>query len=323
MHRFSIIVPMLGDRRLFDDTLASVLRYRPRSSQVIVAHDGTYDDPYRLDEEVDFVSISNRANLVPLFYCAVGESTGTYVALIRPGIQLDEGWDEHIESTFEETSAGSVSPVIVTPAKPQTIVAAGVSAGLGLTRKTVASKTRIAPRTTGRIAPLGPTSWAAFYRRSALEQVGPGAINLDPHYLDLDLAMSLDSIGYSSAFCPECVVEVERSTLIERELTIPHGRSAQRAFRRHATLPGSGSSVLRSVSTFASELLLSTVLPWKFQHAIGRLGAWKMAKTDRHFSQHLSQLAAEIRQREELGLGIHRADKSCNSHYRETSRRAA
>ncbi len=293
MHRFSIIVPMLDDRRLFDDTLASVLRYRPSSSQVIVAHDGTYDDPYSLGTEVDFVSTSSRANLVHLFNCALRESTGDYIALIRPGVELTNGWEVPVQMRFEDANVASVAPIVVSPAQPQTIIAAGVVPGFGFRRRIEGSGSKIAPRTIRRLAPLGPTSWAAFYRRSVLEQIGVCADQLDPLYLDADIALSLKTIGYECDFCPECIVQVERRILVERELDMPYGKSAQRAYRRHSAQSGSGSSLFRSGCAFAQDILLAPFQPWRLRHAIGRLGAWTKAGIDREYADHLWQLSHE------------------------------
>ena len=318
MNRFSIIVPLLDDRRMFDDSLASVLRYRPSSSQVIVVHDGTYDDPYGLGGEVDLVSTSSRADLVRLFNCALPETTGDYVALIRPGVELASGWNESVELKFKDPNTASVVPILVTPARQQTIVAAGITHGFGFRRRLVGAKSKIAPRTIRQTAPLGPTSWAAFYRRSALEQIGTCAERLDAHYLDVDIALSLRTIGYACDFCPDCVLEVERSALIERELTLPHGRSSQRAYRRHAARSGSTSSWFQATCAFTQELLLSAFQPGRLHHALGRLGAWTTAGLDRDYADHLAQLAHAHRQRAESGLGIR--EPGINS---SPSRRAA
>ena len=61
MSRFSIVIPIDGDDRRqneiqrFEDTLASVLRSRPRESQIIVVHNGRYEDPHGLGSEVDWI----------------------------------------------------------------------------------------------------------------------------------------------------------------------------------------------------------------------------------------------------------------------------
>ena len=302
MYRFSIIIPVLGDRRLFDDTLASVLRYRSQSCEVIVVHDGTYEDPYGLDGEVKFISNQRRANLIRFFNFGIDQSSGELIALIRPGIELDEGWHSEIEESFEDQNIGSVAPIIVTTSEPDTIVAAGVTKRFGFNRDVEGASQKIARRTLDRIAPLGPTSWAAFYRRSALEMIETIGEELDACYLDLDLALSLKTLGFETRVCDHCVVSIERPKLIEKELASPHGQSAQRAYTRHEAQTGTTSSIFQSACAFAKEVVTSPFRPVLFQHAILRLGALGKINTDQHFAQQLALEAKLKRHKETLGV---------------------
>jgi cellulose synthase/poly-beta-1,6-N-acetylglucosamine synthase-like glycosyltransferase len=291
MHRFSIIIPLLGDRRLFDDTLASVLRYQPEASQIIVVHDGTYDNPHQIQDEVDLVTSSSGGGLIRCFNSALNEATGETIALLRPGIQLKDGWSLPIQTAFQDPQVASVSPMIVQPGERALMVAAGINKGSGYRRQIIGSKTKIAPRTLRRISPLGPTTWAAFYRRESIAQLGVCGEEMQAHYLDVDLALSLETIGYRCEFCPDCVVEIEEPALITDELVLPHGSSAQRAFRRH----GSNESLAQSLLAFAGEIISSPVEPWKFRHAIERLKAQPWETLDRQYAELLSILARQRR----------------------------
>ena len=114
MQTFSMILPILGDYDLFEDTVASVLRHRPAGTQIIVAHDGKYEDPYDLaGDQVEFVSINRRAKLIRLFNAGVKRATGDIVGFLRPGTELSEGWHQPVLETFSDPEIGSVAPVIV------------------------------------------------------------------------------------------------------------------------------------------------------------------------------------------------------------------
>lgn len=285
MARFSIIVPYMGDINLFDETLASILRYRPDGCQVVVAHDGCYANDHHLTNEVDF-AISSKAQLIRLFNCGVRSATGEFIAFIRPGIELDESWHIPVAKAFHgDPNIGAVSPAIMSPLKPSRLVSAGVDKDFGYCRRLVGSNSSTAGRKMRKFSPLGPTSWAAFYRRSVLEVVGTCDEQLDPVYLDLDLAMSINKLEYRCQFAPDCTVSIDRSTPIRRESTLAHGRSAQRATRRHSKNNSLGSSLL----TITSELVRSPMQPWLFQHAVQRFGAGKMADIDRHFCEKISR----------------------------------
>jgi hypothetical protein len=308
MQRFSIIVPVLGDRRLLDDTLASVLRYRSESCQVVVVHDGTYDDPYGLEGEIELASISRRSQLIRLFNCGLSQATGDLIALIRPGVELDEGWNDAVESSFADPQVGCVTPLIVTPAEPTVMVAAGVKKGFGFRRQLVGNQKKLAPRTLRRMAPAGPTSWAAFYRRSALDQLGPIDEQLDPHYLDLEIALGLATLGYKNAISEDCLVDAERAMLVLRESELPHGKSAQRALRRHVRENGSLGVLAQSACALVHEIITSPLQPSRFLHALQRLTTWGWASDDREFADRL-RIAAETNRRLNLtGLRIRKPD---------------
>ena len=78
----------MGDERLFDQTLASILRNRSAKSEILVIHDGTYQDPHGLSDEITFASTEKRPDLIAMFNRGVSLATGDLLALIRPGIVI-------------------------------------------------------------------------------------------------------------------------------------------------------------------------------------------------------------------------------------------
>ena len=97
--------------------MASVLRSRPRQAQIIVVHDGSYEDPHGLGSEIDWV-VETSSNLASQFDLGVSASRGDLIVLIRPGVELDEGWDSSIEEAFEDPQVGSLTPLIVPSSRP-------------------------------------------------------------------------------------------------------------------------------------------------------------------------------------------------------------
>ena len=57
MPRLSIVVFCFHDTQLLEETLVSVLQNRPDNSEVLVMHDGTYEDPYDLADELSLIHI--------------------------------------------------------------------------------------------------------------------------------------------------------------------------------------------------------------------------------------------------------------------------
>ncbi len=290
MPRFSIIIPLMGDERLFDQTLASILRDRSPSSEILVIHDGTYQDPHQLGDEITFVSTEKRCDLIAMFNLGVSLSSGDFIAFIRPGMELSPNWQLTVEDAFQKPHIASVSPLITTPAEPHKIVTAGVEAGTGFQRKLTGARWRTTPAKLKRVSPLGPTSWAAFYRRSAIEQIHPISENLSSVFLDQEIAMSLRTIGMGTKFSPETNLEVERAGLITGEQKLAHGQSAQRTYRRQSV---AGASTLRTASLIVWDLLNAPLQPWRLHQAGGRISAVLHRREDREYGAYLTKLASE------------------------------
>lgn len=296
MSRFSIIIPLLKNLSLFEDSLASALRYRCEACQIIVAHAGQYDDPYGLAKEVDFVAADPNANLIQLFNAGTKVARGEFVALLRAGIQLDENWDTAVAASFANPDVGSVAPVIVSPDNPSRLVAAGINHSSAYNRRLVGVNNRVSAKRSAKLKPLGPTSWAAFYRGSLLTAIGEFDEQLDPLYLDLDLALTLQQLDFSCVHTPDCIVTIEDSQAIIAESRQSHGRSAQRAFARHSNLTASQTRTQTTVGILKE---LATI-PWRpanLKHAVQRFGAGRYLESDQH---HVSLLSVLSSQRERL-----------------------
>ncbi len=200
-----------------------------RIAQVIVVHDGSYEDPYQLGEEVDWVSIDGRPQLIRLFNRGLQAANGQWIVLIRPGVQIDENWQAAVEDAIDNSHVGCVAPIIVNVNRPTKIIAAGVHSDRFNNRILLATQVRIASKCLASISPLGPTCWLAVYRRDLLSAIGPLDERMDPHYMDLDIALALKQLGFKCALQPDLIGEVESELPIRREAALPHGLSAQRA----------------------------------------------------------------------------------------------
>jgi hypothetical protein len=295
---FSIIIPMIGREQSFDDTLASVLRSQPSGSQIIVAHDGSYTDPYDLRREVTFVkSDSSSDNIAALLNAAIKVATCPLTAIVRPGIEAPENWSEPVFEAFKRPAVGSVAGPIVNANDSDRVLAGGVDVGPGMNRKLAGVRKRLGKRATQRLNPLGPTLWAGFYRTSVLQTVAPLCEQMDANYVDADLALAAGTLGMSCHWLPEVIFETSDSNDIQKEARLPHGRSAQRAYRRHGLSSGIAQRVFRS----GIEALAATVIPGSLSHALGRLFAGQR-RVDASFHARISGMSESSEQRSTLHL---------------------
>ena len=275
----SIVVPHLGTVSELEDTLASILRYKMASSEIVVVTDGSYRDPHGIGGEVKFVDAPADSNLGGYLGVALRHSIAPVVGLIRPGVQIDEGWQESVIPTFEYESIACVSPLIVAETNPTRVLTAGVNVARGFRRKIVGQGVRVG-RKADRLSPLGPSSWAAFYRRSALDRLGTPDSQLDSVYLDLDIALGLQALGLRSVLRTECVFTIEDAELIVAETTMPHGNAAARANARYAA----GKSTMMES---AIELATVPFKPWLFKHVMGKFSARSMKDVDEAYRRRL------------------------------------
>ena len=85
MPRLSIIIPVLGNLELLEDTLVSVLENRPDSCEIIVVLDEVYEDPYELKDEIRFDRAPPGAGLVAGANLAIGLSRARRSAVLPVG----------------------------------------------------------------------------------------------------------------------------------------------------------------------------------------------------------------------------------------------
>ena len=235
---FSIIIPNVGPERAFDDTLASVLRSQSAQCQIIVAHDGSYSDPYDLRREVTFAqpdsSSNDMSSLPALLNAAIQASTCPLTLVLRPGTELPESWIVSVASAFEDPSVGSVAVPVVHAEKPDRIVTGGITLGAGLNRQLIGAGQRLKKRSTAKFKPVGPTLWAGLYRTSLLKTVAPLCERMEASYLDADIALASRTLKLSCRWLPEVVFNTQDAKSSQSEARQPHGRSAQRSTRCHS-----------------------------------------------------------------------------------------
>ena len=110
MQRLSIIVPLMGDLKRFEDTLVSVLENQPERSEVVVVLNGPYDDPYELRGEVKFVEAPQGADLVDCFACGLAASSAPVVHMIAAGFEATPGWADAALARFAGARHGRCGP---------------------------------------------------------------------------------------------------------------------------------------------------------------------------------------------------------------------
>ena len=239
----SVVVPFNGDEARFDATLASLLQHRYRRCEIVIAHDGSWDDRWSIadEEQLKTVVVDTReASASELIAAAVAVAQGDVVGICQPGIHVAAQWQPQILAAFIDPAVAAVSPTIVDGRRPDTIIAAGVTHDRRQNRMLVGEECRTSSTTAGRLNPIGPTIWSAFYRRSFLAAIGGVDTSVDAMYLDLDLALSVQALGLRTAWAQTCQVTPVGVMVAVRS----------RSWTRVWCLPQSNAKLLRSVAPF-------------------------------------------------------------------------
>src|SRR5215469_5135348 len=145
--RLSIIIPTLGNWEVLENTLVSVLQNRPSLSEVVVVHNSHYEDPYDLKDEVRFVEAPSGSRLVDLINAGLAAARSELIHVLACGAVVDDGC---------EWLPG------------------------GRERAHVSGRSSSDLETNGRWT--GPDTVVAFYRRSALGEVGTFDATLSPTF---------------------------------------------------------------------------------------------------------------------------------------------
>lgn len=289
MCRFSIVVPLYGKVTEFEDTLASVLRHRPPGSQIVVAHDGSYDDPHDLKNEVEFVAGCPSKKLAAFLNAAFSLAEGEITVLIRPGVELDESWEVSVGPEFEDASVGAIAPLIVSSQRPSRIALAGIRTDRTFSRSHVGVGKKVTSRVTRNTKPLGPSSWLGAYRTELLVAIGLLDENLDDVFVDAELALSINRAGFESRLVYQFTGYVESEERLIADSTAAHGKSSQRAAVKFA-----GGEPASIFSNCINDFVRIPFRPWRFRHMLQRLGARPSLRADQQFAARLALVNQEM-----------------------------
>ena len=164
--QLSIVVPVFGDSAAFEATLVSVLENQPSCSEVIVAHDGSYDDPFDLADEVRLVE-SQASTFGSLVGSASHQARGRFVHVLGGGLLATEGWTDSAVHLFDHFDTAAVSPLIQYRGTGE-LIAAGWKNRLGRLMEpslSVPKEDQYSSRTVGAYLP------ASFWRRDVLRSL--------------------------------------------------------------------------------------------------------------------------------------------------------
>lgn len=256
MPRLSIVIPVCGNLKRLEDTLVSVLENRPDDSEILVVLDDSYDDPYNLKDEIRFIEASRGASLAAIIRLGIEASQAPVVHVLACGALVQEGWTDAALPHFADPWVAAVSPLVLELENPERVVSAGVTYCRGGRARVLGRGQPVQAAAQDRALVLGPRATAAFYRKAALDMVGPLADLASEELAAVDVALRLAYVGFRTVREPGCTLQAARTSTPWRG-ALRRAFHAERLFWRWAPCFGFLGSLPAHATTVALELLWS------------------------------------------------------------------
>ncbi len=290
MPNLSILIPCNACGEALETTLASVLQNRPADCEVLVVHQGPYDDPYDLKGEVRFVPVASGLGLAETINAGVEAAEGEVLHVLQCGVEIEDGWTRAALLHFEDPRVAAVSPVVLNADDREKVVTVGAAYGSAGTRRECAAGASIRSRKLSQTRIVGPTLLAAFYRRSAVGALSGFDRSVGDQLADVDLAMSLRAAMYRSIIEPDSRV-YSRVPLQARASEFQVGRYAERLFWRHAPAVGWAKALLLHPLAITADFLRAIRRPASLTRLIGRAAAWLEIRRYRNHYERLQTVS--------------------------------
>jgi hypothetical protein len=257
--QLSIVVPIGRDLASFESSLISVLENQPEGSEVLVAHDGSYDDPFDLADEVRFV-VADSGDTVDLVGVAAREARGRFVHVLSEGLRATCGWTDSALECFDHFDTGVVVPVIRV-ATTGSVLAAGWSDGdYGLCRNAAQGLQSVSS-----LKGVGAFLQASFWRRDLLRNLQfafDGRASLEAsvayHYL-------VRQAGWKTELAMESTLLSDHEQLPWDGHSISRGMRL-RAIRNHFV----GGGWVQSITASCAGLISAIAHPAMLMEAVGQ-----------------------------------------------------
>lgn len=275
--RLSIVVPLSRcdtgrDLATFENTLISVLEHQPAGSEILVCHDGRYDDPFALSDEVRFV-VGDSDRFVPLVAVGVRAARGRFVHILADGLRATNGWTDEALEKFEHFDAAAVTPVI-RDSETREILAAGWYDGNDrLCKPAFHGQTDAG---TSRPKLVGAYLQASFWRRDVIRSLGEAFATNDPLLATYGYEYLIRRAGWrcvmaatSNVLCDSGVVPGDESSLVR-------GRQL-RAIRNQFVHGGWSRSCVASVSAALANVIRPSLLAESLGQALAPLATAKLS----------------------------------------------
>jgi len=206
----SIVIPTYNGLSVLRCCLASVRRYLPPNSEVIVvddaSSDGTAECLRRQYPWVRLIRFEENRGFCAAVNAGIRAARAPIVETLNNDTIVTPGWAEPALRLFRDPTVASVAPRVWCLAEEGVLDSTGLSYHLSGYGRNRGCRRRCTRRYTRRREVFGATASAAFYRRDAVLDVGGFPEEFVAYYDDVDLAFRLRWAGYRCVYEPQSEV---------------------------------------------------------------------------------------------------------------------
>jgi GT2 family glycosyltransferase len=240
--------------------------------------DGTPENTRRLFPDVTLLTHANDPGYAAATNRGVAAGGGDVIVLLNNDTFARPDFLERVAAAFDDERVGAVAPLTVR-SDERTIDSVGLTLDVTLAPFIRLTGRPIEDATSDRPLLVSPGGGADAYRRSAWRQAEGFDERLAFYGADLDLALRLSALGWSTVAAPDAIaVHIRSATSGHRSRRARHSGGWARGFliRRWGVLKGR--AAIRTVATESLVVLADTALSRDLVSVRSRIGGWRAAR---------------------------------------------
>ncbi|MEQ1830781.1 MAG: hypothetical protein ABL921_32825 [Pirellula sp.] len=232
MPRLSIIVPHLQDDAGLELTTLSVLENREPEIEILIAHDGSYPDPYGLGQD-EAVLIESRKgeSLSSQINLAVSAACSPYIQVLMPGAIVDEGWHvESMELLSDRSIDAACTPVRTNGCNEAVLGLSGES----LPHRRITSNPSLV---------AGPMLFGSILRKRVFQSLGGWLPGCNREVAEVEFSLLFETFGLELGIAETATIRAEKRIAKGQEAGYEIGHACGQLACAYASIEDSGVSI--------------------------------------------------------------------------------
>jgi hypothetical protein len=294
------VVPFASRDAELETTLLSVLENRPRETEIVVAHDGRYRDPYRLShDEITLVDAGPSATLVGLINAALRAARGPIIHILFPGTLVRCGWVDKVVDAFRDLDVAGVAAQVLSKGNPT----------MGICSESLPQHCPL--RRTKDTTCASPAMQGGFFRKRVLLALD-GFLEASLEGAEVDFGLSVRVLGMNCHLEADCLIDGQHAVLPSALHNYALGHIVGRLGMAYSEIPTSGvktGSWIAGLGRLAGGLMNPSSVSLRLGWVIGSRDSSLAKPIADRLTRAEEQLSAwrSIRGQENLGPRVRRA----------------